>query len=95
MSITFTVPITPPLITTKKLIHFAADPVARRIVTDYETGYINGGGTFVSVSALRRVFTDETTPSFSDFVAACPASANLRRQVEQYEVTLDRPGSVD
>ena len=94
MSITYDSPVARLALTTKRLMRFAADPVARRIICLFEIGIIVDGR-FVKVEESRREFTDETTPSFADFVAACPAAAPLRRQAEQYEVTLDAPGTVD
>jgi len=95
MTITYTTPVPTPDLSTKRLIRFAADPVARRIICLYDIGYLDGGGAFVKIDESRREFTDETVPSFADFLNACPAAGPLRRQAEQYEVTLDRPGSVD
>jgi len=95
MTITYTTPISPADLTIKRLIGFVARPVARHVICMYEIGYLDGNGDFVKVTESRREFTDDITPSFADFVAACPAAANLRRQVETYETTLDRPGTVD
>ena len=95
MAITYTTPISTPDLSTKRLVRFAADPPARRVICLFEIGYLDGSGAFVKVMESRREFTDDTTPPFADFVAACPAAGPLRRQVEQYEVTLDAPGTVD
>lgn len=95
MSITYTTPIQTPDLTVKRLVRFAASVIERRIVCMFEIGYLDGGGRFVKVGESRREFADDTVPSFADFLAACPAAANLRRQAEQYEVTLDAPGTVD
>ena len=92
--ITYTVPIAGLTTTNHRLIKFAADPVARKIVCIFESGTLVNGN-FVKLSENRREFDDASTPSFNDFVANCPAVANLRRQVEQYETGLDRAGTVD
>lgn len=93
--ITYTNPVPTPDITRKRLVRFAADPVARSVTTLWEIGYASPGGAFIKVEEFRRVFTDFTVPSFADFVAACPAAAPLRKQVEEYEITLSVPGTAD
>lgn len=95
MTITYTSPQPQPNITRKRLIHFVADPVDHMIIAEFEKGFLSGG-VFTRVGPVfRRIFTDDTTPSFANFVAACPAAGPLRNQVETYETTLDAPGSVD
>lgn len=95
MPITFTTPIATADLTVRRLVHFGANVTTRTIICDFETGALDAGGAFMKVEEHRRTFTDETTPSFADFIAACPAAGNLRRQTEQYETTLDRAGTVD
>jgi hypothetical protein len=95
MTITYTAPILTPDLTKKRLVRFAADPVARRILCMYEIGYLNGGGAFVVVDKSERLFTDESSPTFAQFVSNCPAAGPLRNQIETYETTLDRAGTVD
>ena len=51
----------------------------------------------VKVAEKRFELSDDTTPNFAAFVAACPAAPNLRRQIEQFGATLnsDLSGAVD
>lgn len=95
MTITYTTPIANNATTSKRLVNFSANIPDHRIVCTFDLGYIDGGGNFVKQSASQRFFTDDSTPSFNQFITNCPAAGLLRKQVEQYEVTLDRPGSVD
>ena len=96
MTITFSVPITQTALAVRRLVNFGANIITHTIVCDFQTGYLDVGGAFVPVGPMiRSTFTDDTTPSFNAFIAACPAAGALRRQIEQYEVTLDRAGSVD
>ena len=92
--ITLTTPITQPALDKKRLLQFAADIPNHRITVIFEQGALTAGD-FTPTSRVQRTFTDDTTPSFNDFIAACPATGNLRRQVETYEVTLAQPGTVD
>lgn len=93
--ITLDAPVTRPAVSRRRLRDFSADVPHRLVTVVLEDGYIDGSGNFVRVGVVRRTFSDETVPSFADFIAACPAAGNLRRQVETYETTLDLPGTVD
>jgi len=95
MTITYTTPVVQNDLTKRNLVGFAVKVLDRQVVCEFETGYLDSAGVFVKVLGTRRVFTEQTNPSFRDFLIACPAAAALRRQVELYETTLDRPGTVD
>lgn len=95
MTITYTAPVPQNALTTKKLTGFSSSLSEKKILCIFEVGYLNGGGAFVKVKEERRTFTPETTPDFNSFIANCPAGGQLRRQVEIYETTLDKPGTVD
>ena len=95
MTITFTTPTVRSDVTKKRLVTFHGSVLERKISVLYETGYLDGSGAFIKLGELGRIFTDDTIPSFANFVAACPAAGQLRRQVETYETTLAEPGAVD
>lgn len=94
MTITFTDPVIPPTITSRRVFALHIDVVERRATYHFQTGYIDGAGEFVSAATGVRIFTDETNPTFADFVSGVGGMGQLRRNLELYEAALDRPGTV-
>lgn len=92
MSITPSQPI-PRTSVTRWETDFSARIGARMVVLIY-TGYDATGN---KIAERRFDLTDDSTPSFAQFVAACPAGPAFKRQVEQFGATLhsDLGGTVD
>jgi hypothetical protein len=98
MPINLTTPQSQPDSTEVRLITFSATLWPQRsIVCDYAWGHLDGSGNFVpdpvpgepDKKVKRRLFTDQSTPSFVTFVQNVAAAGAFRTQTETYLKSLD------